>query len=209
MRLVFSPDRIYFEVETNTSQTLAGFTVDSLLKIVSLQFLAWPFWPLSVMSRRFQHVWVDSRCDRASRNCFIISAEWWHIKAQSCCFEQKNSFVVLVWEVHCSAWGVMVTWCKSFMKCCLSWMLMWENWSDGYLSSGTYPCSPKPQSPAAYKTMNVFISFELFLLGFLCSHESGILWHYYFLILKFPELQKAMYGFYIFFTWQPFILVFP
>lgn len=90
MRLGFFPDRIYFELETNAGQALAGFTVDSLLKIVSLQFLAWPFWPSSVMGRRFQHVWVDSRCDRASPNCFIVSAEWWHIKAQSCCFEQKK-----------------------------------------------------------------------------------------------------------------------
>lgn len=90
MRLGFFPDRIYFELETNAGQALAGFAVDSLLKIVSLQFLAWPFWPSSVMGRRFQHVWVDSRCDRASPNCFIVSAEWWHIKAQSCCFEQKK-----------------------------------------------------------------------------------------------------------------------
>lgn len=45
---------------------------------------------LSEIGRIFQHVWVNSRCDRASPNCFILSAEWWHIKAQSCCFEQKK-----------------------------------------------------------------------------------------------------------------------
>lgn len=60
MRLGFFLDRIYFELETNAGQALAGFTVDSLLKIVSLQFLAWPFWPSSVMGRRFQHVWLNS-----------------------------------------------------------------------------------------------------------------------------------------------------
>lgn len=43
MRLGFFPDRIYFELEANAGQALAGFAVVSLLKIVSLQFLAWPF----------------------------------------------------------------------------------------------------------------------------------------------------------------------
>ena len=31
------------ELETNADQALAGFAVASLLKIVTLQFLAWPF----------------------------------------------------------------------------------------------------------------------------------------------------------------------
>lgn len=39
----FFPDKIYLELETNADQALAGFAVASLLKIVSIRFLAWPF----------------------------------------------------------------------------------------------------------------------------------------------------------------------
>lgn len=41
--VVFGPNRIYLELETNANQALASFAMASLMKIVSLQFLTWPF----------------------------------------------------------------------------------------------------------------------------------------------------------------------